>query len=63
MFALTVASTAAEAQLQRRIAGPGGGGVELPNIPANPRYPMRESLMQMYRTRIAPTVEKMRPAG
>ena len=35
---LALTSTVANAQLQRR-AGPGGGGVELPNIPANPRYP------------------------
>jgi hypothetical protein len=40
VFALTLASTVADAQLQRRTGGPGGGGgVELPNIPANPRYP------------------------
>ena len=39
VLALAITSTVADAQLQRRAGGGGNGGVELPNIPANPRYP------------------------
>ncbi|MGH7616635.1 MAG: hypothetical protein ACREPM_05350 [Gemmatimonadaceae bacterium] len=44
IVATVVAGGSANAQ-QRRIAGPGGGGVELPKIPADPSHPFVGALI------------------